>query len=783
MPLKKLTLKAGVNRENTRYTNENGYYVSDKVRFRQGTPEKIGGWRRISSTFFLGICRSLWNWVTLGGANLLGVGTNLKFYIESGELYYDITPLRATVTLGNNPFSTQSGSPTVTVTDASGGWVDGDFVTFSGLAVTGTAITGTAGQFSCTATTLSVGTVLKISGALAGTGSITGYVNPTNYYVIATNGTTTFTLSATSGGSAITTTAGTTSGLSFTKMVGGLDLAGEFQLTSIIGSASTYTIQAATSATSTATGGDASVVAAYQINVGAEIEEPIVGWGSGAWGLGTWGFGTSTSIPIRLWSQSNFGENLLFGYRGGPIYYWTNSGGLTARGVNISTLGGSVSFTAASPTVVTSSVAFSEGTILQFAATGSLPTGVSAATDYYVTDVAFPTFKLLTAGGAAVNSATTGSGVYISNIVDAPIMQNYLMVSDASRFVFAFGVNDYGSVVQNPMLLRWSDQESVTQWTPNATNQAGSILLSHGSKIVTALQTRQEIVVFTDSSLYSLQYQGPPVIWSSQLLGDNISIVSENAAAIGSGVIYWMGVDKFYMYDGRVQTLNCDLLRFVYSNINFGQKDQFFASTNEGFNEVWFFYCSASSDTIDRYVAYNYQEKLWFYGTMARTAWLDSGLRNYPMAATYINNIVYHENGVDDNSTAVTTAINAVIETSEFDIDDGDHFGFVWRILPDITFETSSASPTGAAPQVTMTLIPMQNSGSGYNNPISVGGNSSATIARTSTTTIEQFTGQVYVRVRGRQMILKIESNQIGTQWQLGSPRIDIKQDGRRGNS
>jgi hypothetical protein len=212
-------------------------------------------------------------------------------------------------------------------------------------------------------------------------------------------------------------------------------------------------------------------------------------------------------------------------------------------------------------------VAFSEGTVLQFAATGSLPSGISAGTDYYVTDVAFPTFKLLTAGGAAVNSGTTGSDVYISNIVDAPIMQNYLMVSDASRFVFAFGVNDYGSVVQNPMLLRWSDQESVTQWTPNATNQAGSILLSHGSKIVTALQTRQEIVVFTDSSLYSLQYQGPPVIWSSQLLGDNISIVSENAAAIGSGVIYWMGVDKFYMYDGRVQTLNCDLLKEVLQEL------------------------------------------------------------------------------------------------------------------------------------------------------------------------------------------------------------------------
>jgi hypothetical protein len=290
--------------------------------------------------------------------------------------------------------------------------------------------------------------------------------------------------------------------------------------------------------------------------------------------------------------------------------------------------------------------------------------------------------------------------------------------------------------------------------------------------------------VYTDSTLYSLQYQGPPVIWSSQLLGDNISIASQNAVAIGSGVVYWMGVDKFYKYDGRVQTLRCDLRKFIFEDINAEQSDQFFASTNEGFNEVWFFYCSASSSSIDRYVVYNYFENngegVWYYGNMVRTAWLDSGLRNYPMAATDINNVVYHEYGVDDNSTEVTTAINAVIETAEFDIDDGHHFGFVWRMLPDITFSGS----TGAnAPQVTMTLIPMQNSGSGFNDPISVGGNSNATIARTATVPIEEFTGQVYVRVRGRQMILKLESSQLGTQWQLGSPRIDIRQDGRRGNS
>jgi hypothetical protein len=622
--LKKLTLKAGVNRENTRYTNENGYYVSDKVRFRQGTPEKIGGWTRISANFFLGVCRSLWNWVTLGGANLLSVGTNLKFYIEFGGTYYDITPLRVVPapTINNDPFA-GNGTTTVTVTDTAHGGVTGDFVTFSGA-------TGT-------------------------------YATTWNQ---------------------------------------------EYQITVL--TVDTYTITVASAIPAGSYGG-AAVVAAYQINVGPATALPVLGWGAGGWGTGGWGVGTSTSFPIRIWSQSNFGENLVFGYRGGEIYYWDNATGLTTRGVLVSSLAGAS---------------------------------------------------------------------------DVPLMQNYLLVSDASRFVFAFGVNDYGSIVQNQMLLRWSDQEDIAMWTPAATNQAGSLLLSHGSKIVTALQTRQEILVYTDSTLYSLQYQGPPVIWSSQLLGDNISIASQNAVAIGSGVVYWMGVDKFYKYDGRVQTLRCDLRKFIFEDINAEQSDQFFASTNEGFNEVWFFYCSASSSSIDRYVVYNYFENngegVWYYGNMVRTAWLDSGLRNYPMAATDINNVVYHEYGVDDNSTEVTTAINAVIETAEFDIDDGHHFGFVWRMLPDITFSGS----TGAnAPQVTMTLIPMQNSGSGFNDPISVGGNSNATIARTATVPIEEFTGQVYVRVRGRQMILKLESSQLGTQWQLGSPRIDIRQDGRRGNS
>jgi hypothetical protein len=624
MPLKKLTLKAGVNRENTRYTNENGYYVSDKVRFRQGTPEKIGGWTRLSANYFLGVCRSLWNWVTLGGANYLGVGTNLKFYIEYGGTYYDITPLRVVPapTINNNPFA-GDGTTTVTVTDTAHGGVTGDFVTFSGA--TGTYASVFNAEYQMTVVT-------------------------SDSYLITTP--------------------------------------------SVI-AAGNY--------------GGASVVAAYQINIGQATVVPIIGWGAGAWGAGPWGTGGGAStVPIRLWAQANFGENLVFGFRGGPMYYWDNTTGLSTRGVLVS----------------------------------SLP-------------------------GAS----------------DVPLVQNYLLVSAINRFVFAFGTNDYGSSTQNQMLLRWSDQEDITMWTPAATNQAGSLLLSHGSKIVTAIQTRQEIVVFSDSALYSLQYQAPPVVWSTQLLGDNISIASQNAVAIASGVIYWMGVDKFYKYDGRLQTLRCDLRKFIFEDINLLQQDQFFASTNEGFNEVWFFYCSANATEIDRYAVYNYLENngegVWYYGSMARTAWLDSGLRNNPMAATTINNIVYHELGNDDNATDTTLPINSVIETTEFDIDDGDHFGFVWRILPDITFVGSDTE----SPQATMTLIPMQNSGSGYNSPISLGGNSDATVVRTATVPIEQFTGQVYVRVRGRQMILKIENNQIGCAWQLGSPRIDIKQDGRRGNS
>jgi len=705
MPLKKLTLKAGVNTENTRYSSENGWYVSDKMRFRQGTPEKIGGWVRISATTFLGVCRSLWNWVTLASINLVGVGTNLKFYIESGGAYNDITPIRSTVTINNNPF-TLTASTTVTVTDTAHGAYTGDFVTFS-------AATDIGG---------------------GGTNVTAAVLNQ------------------------------------------------NFQVTVI--DANTYTIVISVTPNATAIaaspGGGATVMAAYEIHAGPAYAVAINGWGGGPWGSGTWGVGINSVNAIQLWSQNNFGEDLIYAPRGGAIYYWDAQIGVSSLPFTV---------TIASPAVLT--VALRNGTAVSLNTTGALPTGLVAGVVYYVVGSTGTTCNLsLTYGGAAINTSGTQSGTQtisarglditqLGGASDCPTIQNTIFVADVSRFVFAFGCNDYSSTVQDPMLIRWSDQESVTNWTPSATNQAGSIRLSHGSEIVTVVQTRQEIVVWTDSSLYSLQYQGPPAVWSSQLLGDNISIIGPNAAVVASGVIYWMGVEKFYKYDGRTQTMRCDLLRHIFQDINLAQASQVFAGTNEGFNEVWWFYCSANSTEIDLYVIYNYSEDVWSYGTLGRTAWLDSGLRDHPIAATYSYNLVDHEQGNDDNQTGTPAAISAIIGSAEFDIDDGDHFGFVWRMLPDITFRGSDA----ASPQVTMSLIPMQNSGSGYNNPTSVGGNPSATVTRTSTSVIEQFTGQVYVRVRGRQMIIQVESNQLGCAWQLGSPRIDIKQDGRRGNT
>ena len=727
MPLKSILFRPGVNRENTRYASEvlgavtpsaqvvGGWYESEKVRFRSGTPEKIGGWQRISASTFLGTCRSLWNWVTLNAFNLVGVGTNLKFYIERGGVYNDITPLRSyvesPVTL-TNPFDTTSGSAVINVNDTAHGLTTGDVATFSGAVAVGgipaevlntnhrVTVVG-VDDYTITVFTAASSTVTGGGGTVAATYTKFNVVL-TNPFT-ATNGSSTITvLDAAHGcvtGDFVTYSGATGLGGNITAAV----LNKEHQV-AVTGD-NTYTINVGVNANATDAAGSpggGTVTAAYQINVGPEFQIPLVGWGAGAWGSGPWGTGNPSLISMRLWSQINFGEDLIFAPRDGQIYYWDATDGVTARGV-----------------------------------------------------------PLLSLNGA-------------SNV---PTVQKFIFVSDVSRFVFAFGCNEIGSSVQNPMLIRWSDQETAVDWTPAPTGQAGSIQLSDGSELVTCLQTRQEIVVWTDSALYSMQYVGVPAVWSTQLLASNVSIYGPNAKVVASGVVYWMGVDKFYSYSGRVQTLRCDLRQYIFSDINQSQNQQVFAGTNEGFNEVWWYYCSAGSNVVNRYVVYNYVEDIWYYGTMRRSAWLDSGLRDYPLAATYSHNLVNHEQGVDDNETGTTLPIAASIGSSEFDIDDGHNFGFIWRVLPDLTFRGSTGDLT---PQCTMTLIPMRNSGAGFTTPASTNGTSSAQIQRIATAPIEEFTGQVYIRVRGRQLIFKVDSNRLGTTWQLGVPRIDIKADGRR---
>ena len=620
-------MKPGVNRENSRYTNEGGWYDCDKIRFRQGTPEKIGGWQQALNDQFLGICRSLWAWATLNITKYVGLGTVYKYYVAqaNGGAYNDITPIRKTVNpmLGPNPPGSGNpfagdGTTTVTVTDVAHGGVTGDFVTYSGA-------TGT-------------------------------YASTFN---------------------------------------------AEFQITVLTDD--TYTITTGVTIAAGSYGG-AAVVAAYQVNVGNELQIPTSGWGAGGWGSGGWGSGLVTSTSLRVWNHYNFGEDLIFGPIDGGMYYWDASAGVGTRGVSLGSLSGAS---------------------------------------------------------------------------DVPTVQHLLVVSDASRFVLAFGCNDYGSSTQDPMLIRWSGQESAVNWTPAATNQAGSLRLSHGSLIQAVAQVRQEFLIWTDTALYSLQYLGPPIVWGSQILADSVSIMSDRAWATAAGSTYWMGNEKFYVYDGRVQNLVCDLRQYIFTDFNFNQSEQVFSGTNEQFNEIWWFYCSVSSTMIDRYAIYNYAEKVWYYGNMARTAWIDTSIASdVPMATDYNNRLLYHETGVDDNATTTTLPIEAYVTSSQFDIDDGYNFGFVWRVLPDVNFTGSTANN----PSMTLTLLPLQNSGSGYNSPASVAGSDNAPIIRSATVPIEQFTQQANIRVRGRQMSIKASSNGIGTQWQLGATRIDIRPDGRAGS-
>ncbi len=725
MPLQKLQFRPGVNRESTTLANEGGWFECDKVRFRSGYPEKIGGWAAISYNEFLGTCRSLFNWVTLKGYNLLGVGTHLKFYIEDGGIYYDITPIAdVTNPMTNNPFATAYSTlsagisatvTTIPLTSATTFPSIGGYIKIGSEEIKYSAISGN----SLTNCTRGInGTTAATHAISAPVGSATLIVTDAAH-VVENNSFVNFTNVSTF--NAFTSTLMNSNASTHIP---------SFQMQYLSGTTYTITVtdQDSNSATygqyiySTAavSGGGASVRADYELDAGLETYSLGTGWGAGPWapqGLtppaGSWGAGftgaaTGIGLQLRLWGQTNFGEELLFSPRGGPLYYWAPGGGGTP----------------------------------DFATRGAIVTGSEVPTEI-----------------------------------------NYIMVSDATRICIAFGATSYSfdspANTFDPMLIRWSVQEDYTDWMPATTNQAGSYRLSRGSFIVSAIQTRQEILVFTDSSVYSMQYLGAPYVWGFTLLADNISVISPNAIATANGVTYWMGVDKFYIYSGRVETLPCALRSFVFDDINVDQAFQFFAGTNEAYSEVWWFYCEDGANAVGRYVIFNYLDRVWYYGTMERSAWLDSPLRQNPQAATLNNLVVFHESAVDDGTTNPPSPISSYIQSADFDIGDGHNYGFVWQIVPDITFDGSNTASPGF-PSVNFIVRPRQNPGAAYGVTNAPTVTSAISYSQNSTYNVQEFTQLVNTRIRGRQIAFKIECSTLGTQWQLGTPRLNVRPDGRR---
>jgi hypothetical protein len=707
MPLQKLKYRPGINRESTTLANEGGWFQCDKIRFRSGYPEKIGGWTGFANfNTYKGVARSLWNWVTLTSFNLLGIGTNLKFYIEDGGAYNDITPIRYSSTIASNAFRTARSTLTTTINPTATSIVVGSTTDFAFLEV-GTILIdsekirfdGVVGSTLTNCIRGYDGTTAVAHTAGATVSCFTVYVNDPGCGVQTDDFVTI---------SAVTTPPATVNGIPIAS------IEGNFQMIQI--APSTYVFDALSVATS---GGVATNGAsfAYEITTGKDIYTIGTGWGAGPWSRGGWGSGFTTGIgqQLRIWSQANFGQILLFVPRGGALYAWDP--------------------------------------------------------------------------GTSSQPAYTTRGIQVTG-ANVPITINTILVSDATRITICFGCNDYGSVTLDPLLIRWSDAENYLSWTPAITNQAGSYRLSHGSQIISALQTRQEIIVWTDTAVYSMQYSGQPFIWNFNILADNTSVAGPNVTVTVNGVTYWMGTDKFYTYSGRVDTLPCSLRQYVFDDINLNQAFQFFGSTNEAYNEIWWFYCSSNSTVVDRYIIYNHLDRVWYYGNLQRSAWIDSPLRASPMAATYINTMVYQESSNDDNSTPTPQPIYAYCLTSDFDIGEGHNLGFVWRIVPDVTFD-GSITQVGTFPSVNFTVYPRANPGAYYGNDqnnIPPGGNTDSPEVATnqsysgifSTYVVQQFTQQIYTRVRGRQMAFQISSDGLGTAWQLGTPRLDVRPDGRR---
>lgn len=817
MALQKLQFQPGVDLENTNYASEGGWYDIDKVRFRSGAPQKIGGWvlnSQYSTTdytyFYQGVARSIINWSSLSSENLIGVGTHVRYYVQYGSVYYNVTPLASTQAGLSNPFTTASGSTQVTVVDTAHGAQTNDFVVFSGATAVGGIPATTLNQLqgfqissvidlntyiitassAASSTATGGGTVTakyEITAGLPvytlgngwGAGVWNGpNVGTTSTRLTYTSGTpvpnvllnsssTTINVASTTGFSAagsilidaeLITYTGVTA-TSFTGCTRGTSQTtaathaqrqvAPFSITASI-SATTMTVTAVASGTLT--------VGSPVYGTGVTAGTYITALGTGTGGAGTytvsasqtvasvamtgytyanitvfqvtslagttgWGQASATfgvGQQLRLWTNDNFGQDLLLAPRGGAIYYWQKDTSSFARAV-----------------------------------------AIRNTSDYR-------TF--------------------------VPISTNQIVVSDVSRFVIAMGANPYDPLVAatafDPLLVRWSDQENYLNWIPSIFTQSGELRLSNGSYIVTSVKMKQEIMIWTDTALYSMQYLGPPAVWGITTSMTNLSIISPNAAIAVNNAAYWMGVDKFYVYNGRVETLPCSLRQYIYSDLSFDQQFQTICGTNEGFNEIWWNYVSNTEEQAalsqgrnplpDRYVVYNHLEKIWYYGQISRTAWTDSALQRGPLAAigdTVTGRLVVHEVGNDDVSTDVPVPINAYIQSADFDIQDGNQFMFVWRMLPDVSFTGSVV----ANPTATITLKPRQNPGAAYGTPVPANVTSAQTYSPlVKYYTVEKFTQQLNTRLRGRQMSFRIGSDGLGVQWQLGATRIDARTDGKK---
>ena len=704
MPLTKLQFRPGINRETTSYSNEGGWFDMDKVRFRFGYPEKIGGWIKQSTNTFLGSCRALHPWIALDGSNFLGVGTHLKYYINEGGAYNDITPIRFTTSAGDVTFSASANTlsagidavvDTIPLTSTSGFpasgrvKIDNEIITYA--LVSGNNLTGCVRGVD--------NTVAASHASSAAVTCATIIVTDPDHGALE-NDFVTYSGAATLGG-AITADV----------------LNQEYEVTYVINSSS-YQIEARTVSTinsiTTTSGinqtyvfatsadsgnGGSSVIGAYQINTGLDTTIVGTGWGAGTWSRGAWGSGASLATSgqtLRIWSHDNFGEDLIINVRDGDIFYWDKTNGLANRAVELASLAGASS---------------------------------------------------------------------------APTIAKQVMVSDRDRHVIAFGCDsELEPGVQDPLLIRFSDQENITQWQSRVDNTAGDLRIGSGSKIITAVETRQQILVFTDVSLHAMQFLGPPFTFGINAISENITIASPLAAIAVEDNVYWMGAEEFYAYGGAVQRIPCSVRDYVFTNINNDQLEKVTAGLNTAFSEVTWFYPSANSSENDSYVTYNYDQKIWYYGLMSRTCWLDRGVNNDPLAASSDHYLYFQEIGFDDGSTSPATGITSYIESSQMDLGEGDQFAFMRRLIPDLTFRDS----TSPSPQATMTLKVRNFPGGNYLS------SDSRSVVKTASIPVEQFTEQVFVRLRGRSFAFRIESEDTGVGWRLGSPRVDVRPDGRR---